>query len=813
MIRQRSLTLLILSMVVLAVAGCNKAPAPGTVQDEAMAVGRKADSFPAADEDYFKDMDGGVQLTTNEVKGRNNWIVWTGGNDRLWDHLVKTSYGAVDFLKIISSHPSVKHLSRDTRWKYLGLVNEPCFEKATAARTDRFGLWLDQRSKDCPPDPFENEQKYPGVKIGARGKNMPVGSYYGYATGVVGLRLFPNPDFDENAANKWDAERFYTDPKYYRDKNLIRPYRVGMSCGFCHVGPSPVKPADDPENPKWENLNSNPGAQYFWVDRILFWDKDESSFVYQLLHTSLPGTLDTSFVSTDNINNPRTMNAVYSVQPRLGASLRWGKEQLAGDGLKNKQFQDFPQTAALSQFYIKPDTVMTPRVLKDGADSVGVLGALNRVYLNIGLFSEEWLLHFNALVGGKKITPIKIEDAEKNSSYWNATVNQTADVALFFLKTGKPDRLQDAPGGEQYLTKDKALLTRGKIAFAQYCARCHSSKIPGAPANVDETNWDQYWAWTKTDDFKTKMTETVMADDFLTDNYLSTDRRIPVTLLQTNACSPLATNAIAGNIWDNFASQTYKSLPSVGKITVQNPIDGSSWEYQMPAGGRGFTRVPSLISVWSTAPFLLNNSVGKFRWEGSVEARMDSFNDSIQQMLWPEKRKKDIDVVKELGLPESKAINAPGFIYRTTSTSYINIAAGYLPDGFEKLLDWGDWLHRYLFSWLPLPFSYNEAMVRIGPIPKGTPVSLLTNIDLETNRADLVKILLKMKEDLKWVEGAGDEQAATVFKNLVPDLLKVSKCPDYVVNKGHYFGTSFLKEEPPLSDDDKWALIEFLKTF
>ena len=72
-----------------------------------------------------------------------------------------------------------------------------------------------------------------------------------------------------------------------------------MSCGFCHVGPSPVKPPEDPENPKWENINSNPGSQYFWVDRILFWDKDESNFVYQLIHTSLPGTLDTSFISTD----------------------------------------------------------------------------------------------------------------------------------------------------------------------------------------------------------------------------------------------------------------------------------------------------------------------------------------------------------------------------------------------------------------------------------------------------------------------------------------------------------------------------------
>src|SRR4030095_9787966 len=120
-----------------------------------------------------------------------------------------------------------------------------------------------------------------GVQGGSRGKDlpegkylpkkMPVGSSYGYATGIVGLRLFPNPDFDENAARNWDPERFYTDPSYYNRKELVRPYRVGMSCGFCHVGPNPIKPPDDPEHPKWENLSSNVGAQYFWVDRILHW--------------------------------------------------------------------------------------------------------------------------------------------------------------------------------------------------------------------------------------------------------------------------------------------------------------------------------------------------------------------------------------------------------------------------------------------------------------------------------------------------------------------------------------------------------------
>ncbi len=173
--------------------------------------------------------------------------------------------------------------------------------------------------------------------------------------------------------------------------------------------------------------------------------------------------------------------------------------------------------------------------------------------------------------------------------------------------------LKNAPGGEQYLTKDQAQLgsrqdgVRGDLRALSFEQDSRSVRL-----DVDERDWEQYWKWTKTDDFKKKMTEMVMADDFLIDNYLSTDRRIPVTLLQTNACSPLATNALGGNIWDNFSSQTYKDLPSVGKITVHNPIDGSPQEYEMPGNGRGYTRVPSLISLWSTAPFLLNNSVGKF---------------------------------------------------------------------------------------------------------------------------------------------------------------------------------------------------------
>ena len=80
-------------------------PKPGTVQDEAMRANRTAQSFPAADEDYFHDMDGGLSFTPDEIKGRNMWIVWTGGNDELWDMLATESLGSLDFLKTVSSHP------------------------------------------------------------------------------------------------------------------------------------------------------------------------------------------------------------------------------------------------------------------------------------------------------------------------------------------------------------------------------------------------------------------------------------------------------------------------------------------------------------------------------------------------------------------------------------------------------------------------------------------------------------------------------------------------------------------------------------
>ena len=829
----------LLALFVCAVgAGCSQAPQPGKVLDEARQAGRAVATFPHATEDYFHDMDGGLTLTADEIKGRNMWLVWSGGNDRFWNGMTDYTFGAFDLLKIISSHPSLGY-ARANRWATFGLVNEPCFDNATGPDPARRGLWLDVRSQGCAADPFENETKYPGVATGARGQplgdgsTLPVGSFYGYASGIAGLRLFPNPDFDAKAAKAWDVERYYTDPAYYNRKDLVRPYRVGMACGFCHIGPSPVNPPADAEHPKFANLSSSVGSQYMWVDRLFIhnWNKPEGqkNYMYQLAHTYRPGTMDTSLISTDGINNPRSMNAVYDFIARMGVARQIGHEKLGGGELDNKQFNDVLASGPLLDFYSKQDSsVHTPHVLKDGADSVGLLGALNRVYLNIGVFSEEWLLHFNPVVGGKTITPIRIQDAQKNSTYWQATEAGTPNTALFFLKAAQPDRLKDAPGGASYLSADTATLTRGKIVFADTCARCHSSKAPALLAQLNASQcqgagyldcFKRYWAQTQTEDYKAQMRSIVLAPDFLQGNYLSTEARIPATLLRTNICSPLASNALAGNIWDNFSSQTYKQLPSVGTVTLSDPFTGENMAYPMPAGGRGYTRVPSLISLWSTAPFLLNNSVGPFDINPSVEARMKVFEASIAQMLWPRTRKPD----------ELLGDKILGTIDRTTQRSEVTIPVGFVPEAMRPLQ--GS-LHR----WLPWLVKDGGDIV-LGPIPQGVPVGLLANLKLRAESdnlgakaahvMDIGELLLKLKVDLATAPaGATDEALHQRFANLKAPMMALSKCPDFVVNRGHYFGTAEFNRqaglsadetafgrEPELADADRQALIAFLKTF
>ena len=61
-------------------------------------------------------------------------------------------------------------------------------------------------------------------------------------------------------------------------------------------------------------------------------------------------------------------------------------------------------------------------------------------------------------------------------------------VDLLALHTALDDLAALAPGGGGYLNEDAATLDQGKAVFAERCARCHSSKGPALPGDLDLEN-------------------------------------------------------------------------------------------------------------------------------------------------------------------------------------------------------------------------------------------------------------------------------------------------------------------------------------
>lgn len=513
------------------------------------------------------------------------------------------------------------------------------------------------------------------------------------STGIIGVRKFKNPNFD---ATQWDAK------KYQQDVEIEPPYRVGLTCAVCHVAFDPRKPPKNPESPTWDNLVATLGNQYLREGSLFAASLKPNNFIWHVVETQEPGTSDTSRIATDHINNPNAINAIFNLGDRPKV------EEVMNDGSKKA----------------------VHHILKDGADSVGVDLASLRVYVNIGMCSDYWLTLHEALLGRKPQRPFDIETARKDCPGWRATEARMADAEAF-LKTQKPYYLKDAPGGKALLTQDEAVLNRGKLAFANSCAQCHSSKQPPAEIAADPEQAKQWYQ------------ESVLKADFLDHNFLSDDKRYPVTLVGTNISRALASNAAQGDVWQQFSSKTFKELPKVGQVTLENPIEPSKpIQFNVPGGGRGYYRTPSLASVWATAPLLHNNALGKYTKDPSVEARVAAYTDAMEKLLWTEKRDR---IVK-----------------RTSQQSLLELPLG----------------------------------IKV-PVPKGTPVNLLANINVKT----AVKQLLKQDITLADLDPKGGLKAKLTRK-----LLKVNNSPDFIEDRGHPFGTD-------LADEDKKAIIEFVKTF
>lgn len=465
------------------------------------------------------------------LRGPIVWNLWVGDSGLMWDWLAQHGFGTADLLKTVDSR---RHA---TRFQEIGIINQPGFLQARGP--DSYGLFIDVTGPNDPAGQIDQQVDY---------------ATYGRSSGVIGLRLSDNANFDAAAKAEWMKHvgpdgvnhDFYENPDYYNNPKLVRPYVVGMSCALCHVSFDPTRPPADVANPKWENLNDYVGAQYFNVGEffvprrvtggvngaaVQVTGPKEDSFIWQLIHSSPSGSLDTSFIATDYLNNPGTMNGVFSVPRRLDRAAKGVTtpsnndpmvEQLAGGTLDLKWLNlDHGQ--------------LVPRGLKQGDDSVGFEGALSRVYVNIGHAWPEWQKHFRPLAGGAfrknprfaSQSPVTVKAMQMGSASWNWSEDRSHALALYFIKYARPLLLKDAPGGAQYLTADQRVLDRGKIVFAENCASCHSSKQPAAdPFGPDGRPTEAAKSWFRTE---------VMKPDFFSDNFLSDERRHPVTQIGTTA--------------------------------------------------------------------------------------------------------------------------------------------------------------------------------------------------------------------------------------------------------------------------------------
>jgi hypothetical protein len=695
------------------------------------------------------------------VFGRNTWLLWCGGNEDWSDWLAQNAYGVLDFLQAIDSR------KRGSRLSDLGLINQPGMKGTD--QPGPWGLYLDTVERDIGsegdfklPKPYSNYRQYSdpdpqGRRLKSDGVNPDV---YGYPSGVIGLRLFPNPKFNKEAQKRWNADAFYNDPSYAADPRIARPYTVGMSCAACHVSVHPLNPPSNPEEPEWSNLSSIIGAQYFRTSGAFGSRVARANFLWHYLASQQPGCIDTSMVSSDQINNANAMNAVFELPARLRRSLLNPSEiqgstarTLPGIGDKDRRIA---------------------RVLMDGADSIGVFGALARVYLNIGLFHDEWNLTSNTIIGFVPQKPFSIDVCRRNSLYWRVNENfrvgylqdffmwekkspteprtkidesryqcSTQGMSLLdarvlssdgkfqpfvvFPPDGKPEGqrvavvphdLRTLDGKPAPPAWDEPTALRGSKVFTQNCMICHSSKQPNGfkiefahqPPNgvkawhevaVDPDKLTLPYAEANWEDFKkspayagylekarklTGDTDWKALREFLKDNYLSTDLRIPVSLTETNSARAVGTNALENEVWAEFSSETYRSLPAVGKIAYTDPITRKETIYEPPGKGPGYYRVPSLVSIWATAPLLNNNALGFYipdhevNRRVSVEGRLAMFDDAITKLLWKSQRNQTPNGERGLRDPTTGLWwgSDPGWIFRTDVETEFRIPSGHL---------------------------------------------------------------------------------------------------------------------------------------
>ena len=230
-------------------------------------------------------------------------------------------------------------------------------------------------------------------------------------------------------------------------------------------GPHPLNPPANVEKPNWEQPvgdDRHPVPAHPSVFGNLL---QPDTYFYHVLDSQPPGTLDTSLIASDNINNANSRKC--DLGTRCAARSSGHVRSIARRGVRTKTTgivtartpwnapaMRRPATPVLSydgeNAYANPRPV--PRVLIDGSDSVGGWMALARVV------SEH--RHLPPALGDASQPAVRLQISASRSSW--PTPEQARcigarrnslidDLAKYLVKASRPMQLRDAPGGTAHV--------------------------------------------------------------------------------------------------------------------------------------------------------------------------------------------------------------------------------------------------------------------------------------------------------------------------------------------------------------------------
>lgn len=598
-------------------------------------------------------------LSKDEQNGREIWYKATGGNQFFYTYSIQNRIGTfLDWFNVLDTR------QRKSRFDDWGMINDPecCVPGSNGCPAksydETFGFdW-------CPGDEVllksvgKNDYRDPSCDLVDETmpdkREDPCGLEFGTSAGALGFRKFPNPKFDpatwerytENGFEWYGTKALGADKKTremaqakrlerLQDMSIEPPFRVGIACASCHVAFDPVNPPADPNHPKWQNIKGLVGNQYVRISEIIGSGMPKSSVEWQLFTHTRPGTVDTSALPTDNINNPGSVNPVFNVNARPQFKDKLVKRWRDIDSCDGKKDEDCfcLKNSTKRCYYQNPkgekETVF--HILKGGEDDIGPIGAVQRVYVNIGTCAEKcWLNNLsNFKVFGHdqrnyNQTPLNIRQCMEDCKPFRSITDRIDYLYKFFI-TSREINYSQAVGMEddsdqyrdfivkKYIPKKSQdyiaktypgehPLDIGAKIYSNRCANCHSSQnnisektdFKKLSTDASDLSFVDALSQSMIDDYNTKAQKKPHRVD-----WLGNDKYTGVDQVGTYRCRALHRNHADTDVWAPYASNDLHNRREVKVPGERNIVKGT-----------GHYRNPSLLSIWMHAPFMHNNAIG-----------------------------------------------------------------------------------------------------------------------------------------------------------------------------------------------------------